>query len=104
MRKDLERRIRKLEQKSVSTFHTRLRALARRLYGREDVYRRAVQGHESELDRELGPDGTITWPGFQLLYDLTHPARDPASAQRGGKQGRPMSNPTVETCEGAGWK
>ena len=69
------RGIEKLERQGVAGFETKLRALARRLGGNEEVCLQAVRGYERELRQELGEDGTITWQGFLLLRDLLHPSR-----------------------------
>jgi hypothetical protein len=70
MRRDLERRIKSLEQSHVSGFPNKLRFLARLLGEDEEWYMLAVKGYEREMDRHLSPRGAITMEGFLLLDDL----------------------------------
>jgi len=68
--RDYDRRLRKLEQSSVSAFPAKLERLARWLGEDQEECRRAVQGHARELDRHIGPNGSITWEGFRLFDSL----------------------------------
>ena len=71
MRKDLQRRLGRLErQLGLADFETKLRSFARKWGEDEEAYLRAVRGHERELGPELGEDGTITWGGFLLLRQM----------------------------------
>jgi hypothetical protein len=74
MRKDLERRIQRLEQIGAWEFPAKLRALARRLGGDGEEYLRVTRGYERQLDRHL-PDGKISWEGIRLLEDLLRRSR-----------------------------
>ena len=76
MRKDLMRRIEKLEGRiGASEFETKLRAVVRQWGGNEEAYLRAARGREQTLGPELGKDGTITWEGYLRLQELLHPSR-----------------------------
>src|ERR1017187_241627 len=73
MRKDLNRRIEKLErQVGVSEFETKLRAVLRQWAGNEEAYLRAARGSERKLGPALGENGAITWEGYLLLCHLLH--------------------------------
>jgi hypothetical protein len=86
MRKDLMRRLEKLEQGRLqrSQFQAKLRACARGWGVGEEAFLRAAQGHEQDLRRELRDDGLITWETFQLLRDIA------GQAERAG--GAPPEN------------
>jgi hypothetical protein len=72
MRKDLMRRIEKLEQggSQTSQFQAKLRYWARVWGVHEEAFLRAAEGYEQELRRGLGDDGMVTWEIYQLLRDL----------------------------------
>lgn len=72
MRKDLMRRIEKLEQGDAQTsqYQAKLRYWARRWRVPEEAFLRAAQGHEQKLRRGLGDDGKVTWETFLLLREI----------------------------------
>jgi hypothetical protein len=80
MRKDLMRRIEKLEREGTqaSQFQAKLRFWARRLDVPEEAFLRATKSHEQELLRELRDDGLVTWQIFQLLYSIAGQLRENA--------------------------
>jgi hypothetical protein len=65
MRRDLRRRLEKLEAQVVAG-DQKLSRLAARLHVDPERLRKAVQGHEAELAKHLIEDG-ITWEGFLLV-------------------------------------
>jgi len=83
MNEKLKRRIEKLDRQGVGGFETKLRALARRMGGNEEVYLQAVKGHERELRKELGEEGGITWEGFVRLRDLVNLSGHASSGEAG---------------------
>lgn len=71
MRRDLMRRLEKLEQGRLQTsrFQAKLRACARGWGVGEEAFLRAAQGHEQDLRRGLRDHG-FTWETFLLLRDI----------------------------------
>lgn len=69
MRRDLLRRVARLEARQ-SFSERRLRRLAERLCIDPQRLSMVAKGHEAELAKHLGEDGTITWEGFVLVLKL----------------------------------
>jgi hypothetical protein len=70
MRKELERRIQKLERGRGEELPAKMRVFVAKHGGSLEAHLRAVKGHEAELNPEMGWDGLITWAGFLLLCRL----------------------------------
>lgn len=87
MRKDLMRRLEKLEQGVLQTsqFQAKLRGCARGWGVDEEAFLQAAQGHEENLRRELGDDGLVTWETFLLLRDIA------GQAERAGRAAQEQS-------------
>ena len=75
MRRDFLTRLERLERARTDRCGEKLNQLARKLGAEPGICSRLVRGQETELDRELGPDEGITWPGFVRLYNLMRTAR-----------------------------
>jgi hypothetical protein len=68
--KNLNRRIDRLAKASGGDFQAKVRALSERLGVPAERILAAAKGHEAQLNRDIGIDGTITWEGFCYLRQL----------------------------------
>ena len=68
--KNLNRRIDRLARASGGDFQAKSRALAARLGVPIERILAAAKGHETQLNLELGMDGSITWQGFCFLREV----------------------------------
>jgi hypothetical protein len=69
--KNLNRRIDRLAKASGGDLQVKARALSERLGVPAERILAAAKGHEAQLNREIGMDGTITWEGFCSLRQLS---------------------------------
>jgi hypothetical protein len=87
MRRNLDRRVQKLEAADGGDFKRGLQNLAGWLHIPPDRMAHAIRGREAELKTELDEDGSITWEGFLLVRDLlnlTSAKQNAAAVHRSG--------------------
>ena len=77
MAHDLKRRVEKLEASGGSDFEKNIRLLAPKIGVSPDDLLRVVKPHESYLKKQVQNGGTITWEGFEVVYQLLNDAHVP---------------------------